>query len=360
MHSYSRLWDTYISDENIYASIQKSSIGKRDRPSVAAIYYDQEAHLEPIREYATHFYNMEHHPIIIPDGTQHKQRVIVVPDYREQIIHHMVIRTMMPMLTRGMYEHSYGSVPGRGVHAGAKTIERWIRDDPHGVKYCLQMDVHHFFDSIDHDILKAMLERQIKDRRFLEVVETIIDATGHGLPLGFYTSQWLANWYMQKLDHYIVEDLQAPHYERYMDDMIVFGPNKKKLHQIREKISAYLAAVLNLEMKQNWQVFRFSAVDRKTGEDIYRPLNYMGFIFYRNRTVIRKSIALKAERAARRCNTDQISADDARKMLSYFGWLDSTDSYDWYTKYIKPYVDYQELRRIVSIDDKQRIENGGQ
>ena len=44
----------------------------------------------------------------------------------------------------------------------------------------------------------------------------------YGIPLGFYTSQWLSNWYLQGLDHFIKEQLCAVHYMRYMDDMVVF------------------------------------------------------------------------------------------------------------------------------------------
>ena len=79
------------------------------------------------------------------------------------------------------------------------------------------------------------------------------------------------------LDHYIKEQLGAVHYIRYMDDMVIFGSNKKVLHRTRQAISDYLENELGLSLKDNWQVFRFSYGNGKG-----RDLDFMGFRFFRN------------------------------------------------------------------------------
>lgn len=43
---------------------------------------------------------------------------------------------------------------------------------------------------------------------------------------------------------------------------------------------------------------------------------------------------------------------DARQMLSYLGWIDCTDTYLMYRKWIKPCVSFQQLKRKVSRYDK--------
>ena len=213
------------------------------------------------------------------------------------------------------------------------------------------MDIHHFFDSIPHDILKRMLTRKIHDERMLELLFKILDVTEVGLPLGFYTSQWLSNWFLQGLDHFIKEQLHAVHYARYMDDMVIFGSNKKVLHQIRLAISEYMASELGLSLKGDWQVFRFSYT--VNGEDKGRPLDFMGFQFYRNRTVLRKSIMLKATRKARKIHKKPYqgrkpTVHDYRQMMSYLGWIDCTDTYGMYLKHIKPMINFQKMKRYVS------------
>lgn len=109
-------------------------------------------------------------------------------------------------------EFSCGSVPNRGAHYGKKYIERWIQRDKKNCKYVLKMDIRHFFESVDHDVLKAWLKKKIRDERMLYILELIIDGSEVGLPLGFYTSQWLSNFMLQPLDHFIKEQLKAVHY----------------------------------------------------------------------------------------------------------------------------------------------------
>ncbi len=361
MKSYKHLYEKYISEDNSRLAILNSSKGKRDRPVVKSYLPAITAEGDPdgvilkrVQSFASDFHNADHTPVEIYDGITRKKRTIIVPRYYEQIVHHMAVNVLIPIFSRGMYEHSYASIPGRGAHKGKKVIEKWIRKDPKGVKYCLKMDVRKFFDSIPHDILLGKLEKLIHDERFLDILREIISVSDHGLPLGFYTSQWLANWYLQDLDHYIKEELRAPHYMRYMDDMVVFGANKRELHRIRAAIDEYLKTRLGLELKGNWQVFRFDYVDRD-GKHRGRFLDYMGFRFYRDRTTIRRSIMLKATRKARRiAKKEKPTIYEVRQMTSYLGWIDCTDTYGMYTKWIKPFVDIQKCKRRVSNYDRRK------
>lgn len=352
MKSYNHLWERFISEDNIRLAIKNSSKGKRDRKLAKNIYNNPDKWIKPIRDYAENFKNYSHKPIEIYDGIVRKKRIIIVPKYKEQIIHHMVVNVMLPIFSRGMYEHSYGSIPNRGAHKGKKQIEKWIKHDKKNVKYCLKMDIKKFFDSIPHDILKEKLCAIIHDKKFLGLLFEIINVTDKGIPLGFYTSQWIANWYLQDLDHFIKEKLQATHYMRYMDDMAIFGSNKRGLHKARNAIADYLNSNLGLSLKDDWQVFRFDYI--KAGKHYGRYLDYMGFKFYRNKTTLRKSIMLKATRKAKKISKkDKITVYDIRQMMAYLGWIDCTDTYRMYGKRIKPYVNIQDCKRKLSNYDKR-------
>ena len=136
-----------------------------------------------------------------------------------------------------------------------KYIEKILVRDRKNTKYCLKLDVKKFYPSIDKEILKRKFRRKIKERETLELIDKIIDSSEEGLPIGNFTSQWFANFYLQDLDHYIKEQLKAPYYIRYMDDMIIFHRNKKELHKVKDKIEEYLNKE-HLKLKENWQLFK--------------------------------------------------------------------------------------------------------
>ena len=298
----------------------------------------------------------------------------------------MLINVLEPIFMKGMYEHSYGSIPGRGVLNGRtyklnrkknakvkflkisrnksqsvqRTIEKWIRHGGIHVNYCLQMDIHKFFESISHEILKSKLSKIIKDDRFLNILFTVIDVMDgeKGEPIGFYTSQWLANWYLKDFDHYIKEELGATYYLRYMDDLIIFGSNKRKLAKMRKKIKEYLENILDLKLKDNWQIFQFHYVKQDGDKviDCGRPLDFVGLKFYRNRTTMRKQILYRTTRKARRIgkkDKENITTHDASQMLSYMGWIRATNSYNMYKERIKPYANIHQLKQKVSAEQRR-------
>jgi len=355
MKSYKGLWGKYLSKDNYDVAVRnacrrKSSKKHRKQSKYLKEHSDEE--WEYFYKYASNFKNAFHTPIEIYDGIQRKKRIIIVPTMNEQVVHHMIINVLKPIFMKGMYEHSYGSLPDRGGHKGKKAIEKWISNDVPNVKYCLKMDIRKYFDSIPHDILISKLSKLIKDEKFLSVILEIISVQEQGIPLGFYTSQWIANWYLQDLDHYIKEELHAKHYIRYMDDMVVLGSNKKKLHIIRYEVEKYLENNLGLQLKSNWQVFRFDYT--KQGKHFGRDLDFMGFRFFRGRTILRRRLAYKLVRKSRRIKKKPLkSVYDCKQMLAYLGWLDCTNTYKMYKTMVKPNINFQYCKRRVSHYDKR-------
>lgn len=124
---------------------------------------------------------------------------------------------------------------------------------------------------------------------------------------------------------------------------------------MRQATADYLSENLGLELKDDWQVFRFSYTVK--GEDRGRFLDFMGFQFYRNRTVLRKSIMLKGTRKARRIHKKPYqgrkpTVHDYRQMMSYLGWIDCTNTYKMYLKHIKPRISFKKMKRYISRYDK--------
>ena len=101
----------------------------------------------------------------------------------------------------------------------------------------------------------------------------------------------------------------------------------------------------------------FDYID-KDGKRRGRPIDFMGFKFYRDKTTIRKSIFLRACRLARRLNKKmKISWHDACQLLSYLGWFYPTDTFGAYQRHIKPFVSVQKCKRIMSNHDRRKNGN---
>lgn len=189
-----------------------------------------------------------------------------------------------------------------------------------------------------------------------------------GLPLGFYTSVWLANWYLEKLDHAIKSLGVKLYFARYVDDMVIFGSSKKFLRTVvKETIKKYLE-IHGLTIKRGWQIFRFHYFNRnqqpnRKGNPIIhgRFVDFMGYKFFRNKTTLRKSILRKIRSTALRLwRKEHITSYDAKQILSSLGWLKSCDIYNYYLKHIKPFVNFKKLKNKVSkADRKAREHNDG-
>lgn len=354
MKTYKHLYEVYC-DRGTFSDGYDFSFqdGKLKRKKFSKVYFDP-GFKDKAYDYALNFKRVYHTPKLIYDGLGKKQRNIIVPTVLEQIVHNMVYITMKPIFHTGLYEHSYGSIPDRGCYLGMKTIKKWIKKDSENCKYCLKMDIRKFFESIPHDILIKKLRKIIKDEKFMYVLIEVIESAENGLPLGFYTSQWLANWYLQDFDHFVKEQLRAKYYIRYMDDMVIFDVSKETLHYFRKEIQKYLNERLGLTLKDNWQVFLFHYV-KEDGSDGGRPLDFMGYKFYRNRITMRKRIMYRATQKARRMGKkEKPTIYDCQQMTAYLGWIDGTDTYQMYLDKVKPYVNIQDIKRRIANYNRRR------
>lgn len=306
-----------------------------------------------------------HKGIDINDGISAKPRVIVKPPFvYDLILQWAVILVMKPYMDKGMYEWSCGSVENRGGVYGLRHLVKYIRENPKNIKYVAKGDIYHFFESVPIDLYKRDLQKKFRDKDFLEVVFKILDCNiieyhgelvDIGLPIGFFTSQHFANWYLQGLDHYIKEQLHIKCYVRYVDDFVILGRNKRELHKVLLRISEYLETI-GLKLKGNYQVFKFLYIDKNQKEH-GRFIDFMGFKFYRDKVTIRRKLFYKMMRKFRKVSKmKNIDVHSARQVTCYMGYIKHTDSYKLFNDRIKPLVNIGVCKKIVSRHDKKERE----
>lgn len=344
MKRVGHLYEKICDKETIRIAILKASKGKRKRKDVQRVLSNIPYYVDEIHEMLTteSFTPSEYRKAEVYDGIRKKLRSISKPNfYPDQIVHWCIYLVVSPVLFKGVYAFTCGSIPGRGVHYGKRYVQRWMRKDKKNTKYYLKMDVYHFYPSIDNEVLIKKLQCKIKDPKVIAIVETIITRTD-GLPIGILLSQMLANFYLFDLDNYIKQNIKARYYIRYMDDLVILGCNKKKLHKARAMVEAHICND-GLRLKSNWQVC-------KTNQEL---LDFMGFRFNHNKTILRRGVMLRITRKVSRVYRKRnYSFRNACAIISYLGWIKHSDSYLLFEIWVRPKLKLQKLKQIIREESK--------
>ena len=363
LKSYNGLYERMLERPEAVAAIEEAARYKKTRPSVAAILEHKEEVAERVcrRIESGEWHPPHHQKQKLQEGSHKKEREIVKPRFDdEQIVHHMLVRQLRPIIEPRLYRYAYGSLPGRGTHGAVKTMTRWR--DGYGEKrfYVFEGDVRQFYDNIDTELLKDKLNRRIRDARFKRVLFDVIDTSAPGLPKGFYPSPWLANFYMEEFDNFVVQVLKPDHYLRYMDNLFIFHSNKKELHRMVREIAKFLTRRLHLQLKDDWQVYRFEKKKKPEGmtpeEELRwkrrakgRAVNALGFVIHRDRVTVRKSILKRTRAKANHIHKKKrYTRHDAASMVSRAGAFRHANAYGYYLKYIKPKVSIHYCKRRLS------------
>lgn len=343
------LYDKMCDIELIKVAIHNAAQGKLHYGHVRRIVEHDEAFAKKIKAMLEDESFMPSHYVhdVIAEGPNKKQRDISKPRwFPDQVIHWCIYLVLKPWLFKRFYPLNCGSIPGKGVHFGKKHVAKWLREDRKNTKYYLKMDVTKFYPSIQPWRVIEKMRRVIKDERFLRLNEKIL-SMADGLPIGMLLSQVYANFFLTDMDFWIKQELHAKHYIRYMDDMVIFGNNKKALHRMRKAIEMRLAAD-GLRLKGNWQVCR---LDKE-------PLDFMGFRFYRTHTTLRKCIMFAITRRVRKAHKagKNVSAHLAASVISYLGWITHSDSYRMFCKWIKPYISIGTLKNAIRRNQREKLQ----
>lgn len=170
-----------------------------------------------------------------------KKRIISSLPFYDRVVNCAAYNVTWPIYSKSFYEHSYGSVPGKGPVRCANTIQDWMREAAArpGDWNFVKMDITKFFFRIPTEVQLRELGRPLDDADMMWFFERAIrcdgrplglplyctDVTtaeriaGRGMQVGSLVSQMTANVVMTPADHYIKRELCAPYYARYMDDM---------------------------------------------------------------------------------------------------------------------------------------------
>ena len=289
------------------------------------------------------------------DRSSQKIRKIGLASIKQQVYDHIMVRVCKEMFMNKIGTYQCASIKGRGQVFGKNVIETWIRMKPKQCKWIWKGDVRKFYPSVPHDKLKNLLRRDIKNNDVLYILFFLIDTYGDkGLCIGSYLSQFLANYYLSYAYHFLSEKCFTIRKKRngtqekirlirfqlfYMDDIILFSPNKKYLKKCVKMFIKYLGDELGLDVKESHQLFPLDS----------RPIDMMGYRIYTYKTTIRKRIFKRANSIVSKYKKKKkkMSIKVARAFMSYKGFFDNSNSikYKRKTKFNRVFKKAREVIR---------------
>ncbi len=206
--------------------------------------------------------------------TKPKPREIFAANFRDRVIHHVIVSRLEPIWERAFHGGSYACRRGRGTHGALKQFQKIYEKVSQGRQkpvWVLQLDIASFFVSIQRSILKKLLLQKASDDNLRFLVTQLMDhdprdgaffgspqylynlipptksffdqSRETGLPIGNLTSQFGANVYLNGLDHFVAREMRPKGYIRYMDDLTLVDTDPEKLQAMIEPIDNWLKSM---------------------------------------------------------------------------------------------------------------------
>ena len=269
----------------LFEAYQSCRRNKRNTTNALAFELDYEHNLvELLEEINNRTYNPGKSIAFIVDKPV--KREIFAADFRDRIVHHLLINKINLFFEKEFIFDSYACRAGKGTHLGIRRIDRFIRKcSKNYIRDCyvLKMDIKGFFMSIDRSILYQRLESFLSKKYTLQDYEIVLDLCrkiifydpahncsikgyhsdwdslpadkslfhsrpGCGLPIGNLTSQVFANFYLNSFDHFMKHSVGLCYYGRYVDDIVIVHQNHAYLTTLISVAGDYLQRELGLKL----------------------------------------------------------------------------------------------------------------
>lgn len=326
----------------------------RTEAAVSAAYYLQDL----VEGILSGTYPEEMDPVKIrkkPDGATGKMRDIALLCIPHQLLNHVAVLMMEPLLKARLLPHQHASIPGRGQSTLKKQAFKMLHKDL-GIKCHQKIDVIHAYASTQYRVCIDLVKRECPKATdlicLLEYLATLAP-DGH-LIIGGYLDAWLFNFVMSYAMSYAMTIAQNRRGKArrclircisYMDDVGLFAANATAIKRAVRQLNAWTSKNLGFKVRTSTGIIYMmteaqeKARKHEKGARHGRSIFDMGgfrmartFITIRRRTFrrIRRQL-LRAARELKKTGTIRVFR--ARVLISYYGIIHQTDSRRMVGKY---------------------------
>lgn len=178
MKIYNNVFEKIISTENLFLAWDNFKVGKTKKKDVQTFEWKLEENIFQLhRELKRRTYRHgDYASFYIHDP---KQRHIHKATVRDRVLHHAVFSVLNSIFEPTFIAYSFSCRVGFGTHKGFLALEKFIKKASRNYTkdcYILKCDVRKFFDSVNHQILKNIISKKIKDKAAVRIIDEIIDS----------------------------------------------------------------------------------------------------------------------------------------------------------------------------------------
>lgn len=246
------------------------------------------------------------------------RKLTKLPYDPDHIIHHALMQVIGPTMNASYYANSYASIKGRGTEMARRRVRRWIDQHKNSDIVFAKLDFTKFYQNIKQEKIYSALCEMYHDDGIRWLLKEVVTAISEGLGIGLYPIQPIANFYLNRLDRMIgLRFGKAVFLVRYCDDIVLLGFDTKTIWDAVSMIRDYAKDILRQPLHTNVNVEHLT-------NDV--PLDFVGYQFFKDYTLIRKKMKLRMKRKLRNFDKKESEGKDMtakRRMTlcSYKGWL---------------------------------------
>lgn len=371
MKRYGNLYSQICDMDNLRRAYTNARSGKGWYAEVKEVSKNLDYYLDRLHDMLINkTYKTSKYEMFLRKDRDKIRKIYKLPFFPDRICQWAILQIIEPFLLKNFIYDTYSAIPNKGIHGALNRVKNAVYNHPDECRFCLCLDIKHYYQSINHEILKQTYRSLFKDKDLFWLLDEIIDSINTadeedlkyiygvdmlnadkntGIPIGNYLSQYSGNFYLSKLDHWIKEDKGVKYYFRYMDNLVIFGNSKEDLARLFEEIKKYLYDNLKLKVKQNWQIF----------PTYIRGIDFVGYRVFKDYTLLRKStyknMRVKFSKLKKKLEDGgSMNYSEWCSINSYKGWIKHCDGEGLYAKYISPLEPYAEKFYLENIKSKKK------
>ena len=202
------------------------------------------------------------------------KRKLGIPTVTDRMIQQAAAQVLTPIYERKFHTNSYGFRPGKSAQQAVLKAAEYMNE---GYNWVVDIDLEKFFDTVEHDKMISILNKEIKDGKTLSLIRKFLvsgvmvgeqmEETEIGTPQGGNLSPLLSNIMLNELDQEL--EARGLNFVRYADDCLILVKSEKAAKRVMKSMTKYLEETLGLKVNVTK-----SKVERPSG------IKFLGFGFF--------------------------------------------------------------------------------